>query len=227
MGVFWGGGRALVSTDALTAPVAGSHAHPAAPSSGCPRPPPAADTAARDQRRLNADAAHPVTTIRCVRYATAKAAATDRKPPGRVLVAIAQPPKEHADDATTDTAGRARARARRFRARVACARPPVFVLDGIDVVRTGKGLQLVTLPTSVGDFEMEDSDGRFEYWRANMVDVDEDFAVGAPVVAGPDAANCLVSQRPWQPGLPGLGATDPLFSHRRVADCAVRPGRCT
>ena len=138
MGVFWGGGRALVSTDALTAPVAGAHAHPAAPSSGCPRPPPAADTAARDQRRLNADAAHPVTTIRCVRYATAKAAATDRKPPGRVLVAIAQPPKEHADDATTDTAGRARARARRFRARVACARPPVFVLDGIDVVWCAK-----------------------------------------------------------------------------------------
>ena len=34
-------------------------------------------------------------------------------------------------------------------------------------------------------------------------------------------------ERAWQPGLPGLGATDPLFSHRRVADCAVRPGRCT
>jgi hypothetical protein len=222
MGVFWGGGRALVSTDALTAPVAGSHAHPAAPSSGCPRPPPAADTAARDQRRLNADAAHPVTTIRCVLYATAKAAATASRP------GVCWSPSRSRQKSTRTTrrptlpAGPAPGHVGFAPASPAHA-PPVFVLDGIDVVRTGKGLQLVTLPTSVGDFEMEDSDGRFEYWRANMVDVDEDFAV----VAGPDAANCLVSQRPWQPGLPGLGATDPLFSHRRVADCAVRPGRCT
>ena len=222
MGVFWGGGRALVSTDALTAPVAGSHAHPAAPSSGCPRPPPAADTAARDQRRLNADAAHPVTTIRCVLYATAKAAATASRP------GVCWSPSRSRQKSTRTTrrptlpAGPAPGHVGFAPASPAHA-PPVFVLDGIDVVRTGKGLQLVTLPTSVGDFEMEDSDGRFEYWRANMVDVDEDFVVtricNSSGVRAHETTRQAVEECSWAGGRPQ--STGPRPRSRCCLNCST------